>query len=190
MEAHDNHTLWDKLAACLDDSGELLKMKCHRLATSLVLLSQGIPFLHSGQEFFRTKAGIGNSYKEPDAVNQLDWERKARYLDNIRYIRGIIGIRKHLPVFRMKYASDIRANLNDMELPHPLIGFHFKPGTEGKEAIFMVNPTVLIHQILLPEGEWDVLADDLEAGITPLRSLGHNENAVLEPVSILILVKK
>ncbi|OCA91424.1 type I pullulanase [Bacillus sp. FJAT-27225] len=189
VEAHDNHTLWDKLEACLDGSGELLKMKCHRFATSLVLLAQGIPFLHSGQEFFRTKNGIGNSYKEPDEVNQLDWERKVRYSDNIRYIKGIVEIRKQLDCFRLRSAAEINANMKDLGLQHPLIGFRYS-SAKGMDAILIMNPTVFIHHIPLPDGEWNVLADDLQAGIAPLRTIGQGGNAVLEPVSLMVLVKK
>ncbi|MGD6840892.1 hypothetical protein ACQCVL_31550, partial [Bacillus thuringiensis] len=44
VESHDNHTLWDKMKACLnEDEGTL--MSRHKLATTMVLLSQGIPFI-------------------------------------------------------------------------------------------------------------------------------------------------
>ena len=75
VESHDNHTLWDKLIVCLPDEEENDE-KYHRLATTMVILSQGIPFLHSGQEFFRTKKGVGNSYQSSNNINQLDWDRK------------------------------------------------------------------------------------------------------------------
>ena len=38
----------------------------------MVLLSQGIPFIHAGQEFYRTKGGHENSYNAPVRINQLD----------------------------------------------------------------------------------------------------------------------
>jgi pullulanase len=79
---------------------ELLHIKYHRLATGLILLSQGIPFLHSGQEFFRTKRGDGNSYKSPDHINQLDWNRK-HFSDNVNILR-INTIKKTIPCFRLK----------------------------------------------------------------------------------------
>ncbi len=58
VESHDNHTLWDKLLVCLSDENSETRRKYHLLATSMVILAQGIPFLHSGQEFFRTKKGM------------------------------------------------------------------------------------------------------------------------------------
>ena len=39
----------------------------------MVLVSQGVPFIHAGQEFFRTKQGVENSYKSPDSINKIDW---------------------------------------------------------------------------------------------------------------------
>ena len=44
-----------------------------RLALHLVLLSQGVPFIHAGQEFYRTKGLEDNTYNLPDSLNQLDW---------------------------------------------------------------------------------------------------------------------
>ena len=55
VESHDNHTLWDKLTNSNGEEDEDTRRSRHRLATAIVLLSQGIPFLHSGQEFYRTK---------------------------------------------------------------------------------------------------------------------------------------
>ncbi|WP_059171443.1 type I pullulanase [Bacillus sp. FJAT-27445] len=189
VESHDNHTLWDKLEACLGESGELLKRKCHRLATSLVILSQGIPFLHSGQEFFRTKAGEGNSYKSPDSINWLDWERGANNSENVRYIKGVIEIRRMLSCFRMRSTEQIGTVLADLGLPHPLIGFLFKDEWQEGEAVLLVNPTAFIHHIQLPAGDWHVLADDLHAGSKPLRTIEQGDNAILEPVSIMVLLK-
>lgn len=85
VESHDNHTLWDKIVGCNGHEVEDIQRKRQRLATTIVLLSQGIPFLHSGQEFFRTKQGIENSYRSPDSINMLDWARKKQYEENVNY---------------------------------------------------------------------------------------------------------
>lgn len=44
----------------------------------MVILSQGIPFLHAGQEFYRTKQGNENSYNANDEINRLDWDQKKK----------------------------------------------------------------------------------------------------------------
>ncbi len=70
-------TMWDKLVRSNEESETILK-KRHLLASAMVILSQGIPFLHAGQEFYRTKKGNENSYNANDEINQLDWDQKRK----------------------------------------------------------------------------------------------------------------
>jgi pullulanase len=190
VECHDNHTMWDKLMSCLQVPDNTLRMKYHRLATSLVIISQGIPFLHSGQEFFRTKNGVGNSYQSPDSINQLDWDRKFDYLANVNYIKGLIQIRKTLTCFRMKTAADIRNNMHPFPLPTPIIGFSYQNQSQDfTEVLVFINPVNSKQTIQLPEGEWTMLADDKFAGISSMKSKIRRE-IVLEPVCLTILAKK
>jgi pullulanase len=72
-----------------------------------ILVSQGIPFLHSGQEFCRTKSGNHNSYRSNDPLNQLDWLRRERYDEVVRYTRDLIQLRKSIPAFRFTTSDDI-----------------------------------------------------------------------------------
>ena len=70
VSCHDNHTLADKLlisGAGTFDQATLQKMD--RLANGIVLTSQGIPFLHAGEEMMRTKQGVENSFNRPDSIN-------------------------------------------------------------------------------------------------------------------------
>lgn len=190
VECHDNHTMWDKLGSCLPDLDHLFHIKYHRLATGLVLLSQGIPFLHSGQEFFRTKRGDGNSYKSPDHINQLDWDLKHLYIDNVYYVKGLIQIRKALPCFRMKSADDIRANTDILPLPAPLIGLSLKnQGKDFREVLLLINPQRTKQTIEIPDGSWTVIANDKKAEIYSKQWVQGNE-IMLEPVCLTILAKK
>lgn len=189
VECHDNHTMWDKLSSCLQDD-EKLQIKYHRLATAMVILSQGIPFLHSGQEFFRTKHGEGNSYRSPDAINRLDWDRRHQYADNVNYIKGIIIIRKSLTCFRMRTAAEIQANMRKLSLPVPLLGFSYQNHSEDiHEVLLLINPLNKSQVIELPDGEWAVIADHQNAGISPIND--YQEKAlIMKPVSLNVLVKK
>ncbi|WP_342432667.1 type I pullulanase [Neobacillus sp. FSL H8-0543] len=190
IECHDNHTIWDKLMSCLGEADEKIRMSHQRLATGLVLLSQGIPFLHSGQEFFRTKQGEGNSYRSPDSINQLDWDRKSQYLETVNYIKGLVQIRKTFPCFRMRTAAEIRARMNSLPLTAPLIGFIYQnPDHEFSEVILLINPLNKNHIIQLPEGEWVVIADKYYVGIDSNHRKITGE-FFLEPVSLTILAKK
>ncbi|CAH2717000.1 Pullulanase [Neobacillus rhizosphaerae] len=187
VECHDNHTLWDKLLSCLPEGDDLTRMKYHRLATGIVLLSQGIPFLNSGQEFFRTKLGDGNSYRSPDNINQLDWERKSQFIKNVNYIKGLIQIRKAFPCFRMRTAVEIRNNIYPLLIAEPLIGcvLHKDP----HEVLLLINPCSKQQSISLPEGEWSILADHDYVGISS-EYVPVKEEITMEPVSLYVLLKK
>ncbi|WP_066063378.1 type I pullulanase [Neobacillus soli] len=187
VECHDNHTMWDKLLACFPDLEDALRIKYHRLVTGIVLLSQGIPFLHGGQEFFRTKQGEGNSYRSPDAINQLDWDRKIQYQENINYIKGLIQIRKAYPCFRMRSAAEIRNHIYPLPLSAPLVGYGFY--MEDYQVILLINPASTAKPISIPDGEWTILADHEFAGISSKGILLRGE-VTIEPVSLIVLLKK
>ncbi|WHY85029.1 type I pullulanase [Neobacillus novalis] len=187
IECHDNHTLWDKLLFCLPDADDLTRMKYHRLATGIVLLSQGIPFLHSGQEFFRTKQGDGNSYRSPNEINQLDWDRKWEFIENVNYLKGLIQIRKSFSCFRMRTAGEIRSQIQQLSTAAPLLGCLLHKDTH--EVILLINPSPKPQSISLPEGEWSILADHEFAGISPKGALVREELTV-DSISLNVLLKK
>lgn len=114
VTAHDNLTLNDKLSltgyAAANKDAE--KQRLQIQANAIVLTSQGVPFLHAGVDFMRSKPGVDggydhNSYESPDSVNQLRWDRKARYIDVFEYYKGLIHIRKHTPQLRLINSQDI-----------------------------------------------------------------------------------
>ncbi|MCK9427183.1 MAG: type I pullulanase [Acholeplasmataceae bacterium] len=113
VSAHDNNTLFDKLrlTGVTPTKAQDLVVQ----ANAITLTSQGIPFLHAGVEFMRSKplsSGYDeNSYESPDSVNQLRWDRKIDYLNVFNYYKALIAIRKTYPQFRINNANDILTNL-------------------------------------------------------------------------------
>jgi pullulanase len=191
VESHDNHTLWDKLMVCLSGEDMLNKQRYHCLATTLVILAQGIPFLHSGQEFFRTKKGIGNSYRSPDEINQVDWKQKSEYDVQVEYIKGIIAIRKAHRAFRFPKASLIRKHMQFLPIKKPLIGWNLQNvGEYGPwtSIIVLINPTKTEEVVNLPVGEWKVLANNKVSGIASLNIVIENK-IYLEAISSYVLVE-
>ncbi|MGL5617377.1 MAG: type I pullulanase [Sarcina sp.] len=131
VECHDNYTLYDKLA--LENLTEEEIKQCHRLATSIVLLSQGISFLHLGQEFFRSKKGVENSYNAPDKTNKINWIDKEENLDNVEYVKGLIELRKSDKLFRMNNSEEIRKNLTFLDLDKEIIAYKLERNIEIEE---------------------------------------------------------
>ena len=191
VESHDNHTLWDKLNICLLDEEEEVLEKIHRLGTSIVLLSQGIPFLHSGQEFFRTKKGDGNSYQSCDEINFLDWNRKQKYNQNIQYVKGLIKIRKSHSAFRFSTATLIRKHMKLLPIQKPLIGWKIEDvGRYGPTdcILIFINPTKKIEKVVLPHGNWNIIANGKRCFIDGEISI-VNQNILLEPITLCVLFK-
>jgi len=112
VSCHDNYTLWDKLRLSLPKVSDTEMRKMMKLAGALILTSQGVPFLHAGVDFCRSKNGNGNSYKSPDSVNQIDWQQKEIYFDVFEYYKKLIQLRKNHPAFRIPKAEQIRKHLN------------------------------------------------------------------------------
>ena len=94
VECHDNLTFFDRLTKYMgNDSLENNIRRC-KLALSLCIVARGIPFIHSGQEFLRTKKLVENSYNSGDAVNNIDWDRRVEYNDICDYVKQLIELRK------------------------------------------------------------------------------------------------
>ncbi|MBC8081448.1 MAG: type I pullulanase [Gorillibacterium sp.] len=159
VECHDNFTLWDKLklANHIDDEG--IKAM-HRLSTAIVMTSQGIPFLHAGQEFMRTKFGVENSYKSPDTVNWMDWQRCADRQDDVNYVRQLIKLRKEHPAFRMKNATDIRSHLYFEEAPDLCVAYTLRDyagGDHTHHLYVLYHANLWSSELCLPElGQWQI----------------------------------
>ncbi|WP_078414077.1 type I pullulanase [Priestia abyssalis] len=190
VESHDNHTLWDKLRKCNDFEDEVILRKRQRLATTMVLLSQGIPFIHSGQEFCRTKQGVENSYQSPDHINQLDWNRQYAFRKDVEYIKGIISIRKHHGAFRFTNAPSIRRHFSFLETSDHLVVYQLLNVKEyGPWSAIMVafNQDTFAQSFSLErKGIWYIAADDRYAGTTPCGTIKKTDITV-SPVSTLVL---
>ena len=144
----------------------------HLLANTIVLTSQGIPFLHAGVEMLRTKNGEENSYKSPDSINQLDWSRKTKYKYVYDYYQSLIHLRKNHPAFRMPTTEMIQEHLTFMNLEADgLIGFKISGhanGDQWKEIMVVFNGSKESETISIPGGSWTVVLEGIvikEAGI-------------------------
>lgn len=50
-----------------------------KLIHTILLTAQGVPFIRAGEEMMQDKQGEPNSFRSPDAVNQIDWALKAEH---------------------------------------------------------------------------------------------------------------
>lgn len=74
VSAHDNETLFDVVSLKTPmDITVAERCRINHLATSIIALSQGIPFFHSGDEILRSKSLDRDSYNSGDWFNRLDF---------------------------------------------------------------------------------------------------------------------
>ncbi|HHK5536839.1 TPA: type I pullulanase [Bacillus mobilis] len=194
VEAHDNHTLWDKLELTNPGDSEEVRKQMHKLSSSILLTSQGIPFLHAGQEFMRTKYGDHNSYKSPDSINQMDWLRRAAFNNEVDYMKGLIELRKKYPAFRMTSAEQIKKHITFIDVPKNVVAYSINGNGNGnKSEYFMVahNANREDIDITLPsKGPWKVLVDGKLAGGKILYVVHDNKIKVPALSSLVLKTEK
>lgn len=162
VSSHDNLTLYDKIRKTHPESSELEFEQMNRLALSIVLTAQGIPFIHGGSEFLRSKQGNANSYNAGDHINKINWCDKSKYLGTFLYIKGLIEIRKMLKVLRMDKSEEIKRSLIFIDSPPNTVAFLLKSyETDSFNNVFIVhNASQQMISVNTPlPGTWTVLAD-------------------------------
>jgi pullulanase len=185
VSCHDNHTLFDKLKIANPDASEEEIRKMHLLSNFVVLTSQGVPFLHAGVEFLRTKDGVENSYKSPDSVNRIDWDRKTQYQDHVDHYQELIQIRKAHPSFRLESAEEVRERLNFLETEESLLAYEIQSpeGDEWKRVMVIVNASQEKVKFSIPEGNWDLIYPSYNLNVDFL-------TGELDPIQGYILAEK
>lgn len=192
VSCHDDLTLTDKLAASMPGSSEADRQRAARLAQTIVFTSQGTPFMFAGEEVFRDKKGVHNSYKSPDSVNAIDWTLKNKNADQFNYYRELIKLRKAHPAFRMTTADEIARNIVFDKITSPnVISYSIKNnanGDEWKEIKLVFNGSDSPFVAKIPKGDWTVVARD---GQLKADGLGTSKGGtvVVEPTSALILAR-
>ncbi len=170
VECHDNHTLSDRLMLSNPDATEETRKRMHQLATGITMLSQGVPFLHAGQEFFRTKHGDENSYLSGDPVNQMDWIQRGIEDDNVRWVRSLIALRKKYRLFRLHTAQEIQKRLHIVSAPNPVFGYMLVG--EDEDFVIFVNPLNTVMEIEMPAlGRWEKLISNHASNSSPISCL-------------------
>jgi len=164
VSCHDNHTLWDRLINSQPDISEEERINMHLLANTIVLTSQGIPFLHAGVEMLRTKNGEENSYKSPDAINQLDWSRKSKYKNVFEYYQALIQLRKNHPAFRMPTTEMIQQHLSFLDMEEAgMVGYQITGNANGdswENILVVFNGSQEQKTISIPAGAWTIVLEN------------------------------
>ena len=194
VSAHDNFTLWDKLLCVRYEKPEFtardtVALAQNRLAAGIYLTSFGLPFMQAGEEFARTKKGVGNSYRSSPALNRLDWNRAEQYHALVDYYRGLLALRAAFPRLGSTDRHAPEA-LQFFALEQPLVGWML-PAVWGDGAAWSAlcvfyNPTDTTCTVSLPAGQWKLLSDGTSSSLWRGPSRVFTNEAALAPYSATV----
>lgn len=190
VSCHDDLTLTDKLVKSMPGSTEAERQRAARLAQTIVFTSQGTPLMFAGEEIFRDKRGVQNSYKSPDSINAIDWTLKHKNADQFEYYKQLINLRKQHPAFRMTTANEIANHIAfDKIALDNVISYSIKDNANGDEweeikLVFNGNNTPVT--VSVPKGDWTIIAEDGHLNTEGL-GLSKGGRITVPPTSALIL---
>ena len=149
--------------------------------------------MYAGEELYRNKKGIHNTYQSPDSVNQLDWNFKTANNDIFSYYQGLIAFRKAHSAFRMPTQDMVQQHLKFINLKTPnviayLLSNHVNDEV-WKDILVIYNGNRKPVRVEIPEGEWNLVCHDGQINLSGI-SLVEKTNFVVEPSSASIMYLK
>jgi pullulanase/glycogen debranching enzyme len=189
-------------------------IKMNNLGAAILLTSQGIPFLHAGQELLRQKINYinpeyggdkyyafdDNSNTSSDETNAIKWENKETYYEVFNYYKGLIKLRKEHPSFYRTSKESVLDGLafNDNWLPtdgerciaYSLTDHNNKIKSEKwKEIVVLMNPYNENKIFNIPQGNWNVVVAGSKAGTETLYKVTEGKIEV-ENISMVVMYKE
>ena len=172
VSCHDDMCLVDRLKASVKGvtADELIRLDL--MAQTVVMTSQGVPFMLSGEEMLRDKKGVHNSFESPDSINHLDWGNLERYPQVMDYYKNLIAMRKAHPAFHMGSADMVRRNLDFLPTENCLVAFHINgrnvPGETWGDIYVAFNAYKRARTIEIPDGTYTVVCRNIKCDETGL----------------------
>ncbi|MEE1095578.1 MAG: type I pullulanase [Paludibacteraceae bacterium] len=192
ITCHDNYCLRDRIEVAAAEETEATKLRMNKLAQTAVMVSQGMTFFYGGEELFRTKQGVENSYQSPDSINVIEWANKQTYNDLYTYYREIIKIRRQHKGFRLGTAELVK---NHVEFPETtqegLIIYRIKDlqGIDTSASlVVLLNGTPEPMEVEIPQATYTVLAQDAQANANGMGTIEVGKVQVA-PYSATILAE-
>ncbi len=134
LVCHDGLTLHDGIVynCKLDEEKDIKEITSRiKLGNFFEFTSQGLAFLHAGQERGRTKPNINNaanesigqfvrnSYDSSDNINQIVWTLSPEYQNVLDFTKGLISIRKNYSAFSLGTAEKVEKCVKQVMQKNP-----------------------------------------------------------------------
>ena len=207
LESHDDLTFGDRLRITggfnekheiINDpishakvDGDLLAM--NKLGALYLFTSQGIVFMHQGQEWARSKVIANtdapdefqgqidhNSYEKDNETNWLNWNEKGPNSNLVDYYKGLIQLRKKYPSLRKSNPEDFKFFDFGKQIA---VGYIVKE----KMAIIMNGGKTDNVSTTLPIGNWKMIVDGDSVQLDSHKIMSGEIN--IAPISGMVLVR-
>ncbi len=212
LSSHDGYTFGDfiRIATKSVDPNEVIKdvdsfvkltpleLKLNKLGALFLFTSQGITMFQEGDEFARTKVIPydekvddpnkgkidNNSYDKDNSTNYINFKHAEINSDLENYYKGLISLREKYSAFRRAHYEEVKF-FNIKDNPFAL-GYNVKHNGENFIVLFNADPNK-DEEFVLPEGGWEVLVNEENAGINSLGVV--SAHVVLKPTTGMVLKK-
>ena len=192
ITCHDNYCLRDRIAVSAPNETEDIQLCMNKLAQTAVLVSQGMSFIYGGEELFRTKRGIDNSYQSPDSINIIPWENKIAYEHLFEYYKQMIAIRRAHKGFRLGSAEAVKEHVEFLDADNENVIVYRIKDLEGidtaKSLIVVLNGSTKVAVAAIPEGNYTILAFNSGADVNGMEEISATQIAAA-PYSATILAE-
>src|SRR5574344_1205938 len=191
LVCHDGMTLHDGIAHNMhlnekkaEDKAEIISRI--KLGNFFELTSQGISFLHAGQERGRTKPNfthaknesigefVRNSYDSADNINQIVWTIDDDYTGLLEYTKGLVALRRAYDVFRSDSAADLAKNAKLLPCDDP-DGLVFGYSVKNSDGTWLVLVNGTKKKAKIETGmnlkQAEVFTDGVRAGSEKIETL-------------------
>ena len=103
-DGHDDNRSWNcgVEGETEDAAVNALRQRQARNFVAILMLSQGVPMLLSGDEVLHSKRGNNNTYCQNNELSWLDWGRVTGDSGMLAFTRGIIALRRRHPSLRRR----------------------------------------------------------------------------------------
>ena len=207
LECHDNHTFGDRLritGGFVDKDEKITNteknvlvqdklLAMNKLGALFLFTSQGITFIHEGQEWARSKVVVEttvpdeyvgkidhNSYEKDNETNWLNWNEREMNHELVDYYKGLIELRKQYSEFRHSKPED----------------FEFMDVGEKVAVAYILKDRFVVIlngenedtlELDIPAGQWNILADEK---LVNLENQQLISNKIIVPPSAGIVLKR
>ena len=103
-DGNNNNLSWNCGAEGQTVDPKIIALRARQMRNffATLILSQGVPMLLAGDELCRSQGGNNNAYCQDNEVSWFDWDLSANDQAMVNFVRRVINLRQHHPIFRRR----------------------------------------------------------------------------------------